>query len=72
MADETPLWPKAILEGMTEDQKAVLEPPYATRLDRPLLSPLSDDPDSPVEIETLSRVPEKKQFDRDVFGTKYF
>lgn len=31
-------WPKEFLEGMTESQLAVMQPPYGLRLDRPELS----------------------------------
>lgn len=30
-------WPEAVLAGMTPEQRAVLEPPYHTRLNRPVL-----------------------------------
>lgn len=58
-------WPKAIYDDLTESQRAVLEPPYANRLDRPNIRP-----DGSVEI--TSRNDRKKQHDRAVFGTKYF
>merc|ERR1712087_1082159 len=58
-------WPVAMYEGLTEAQKAVLEPPYANRLDRPLIQK-----DGTVEVS--SRNSRKKQHDQDVFGTKYF
>ena len=32
-----PTWPKSMLEGLTPEQRTVLEPPYHTRLDRPVL-----------------------------------
>ena len=32
-----PTWPESMLEGLTPEQRAVLEPPYHTRLDRPVL-----------------------------------
>lgn len=32
-----PSWPDAVLDGLTEEQRAVLEPPYHTRLNRPVL-----------------------------------
>ena len=32
-----PTWPQSMLEGLTPEQRAVLEPPYHTRLDRPVL-----------------------------------
>ena len=55
-----------MLEGMTTSQKAVLEPPYNSRLDRPILS---NDNDS---VEICQRNSIKKDFDSKVFGTKYF
>ncbi len=30
-------WPEAVLDEMTPEQRAVLEPPYHTRLNRPVL-----------------------------------
>jgi len=30
-------WPESMLEGMTPEQRAVLEPPYHQRLQRPVL-----------------------------------
>lgn len=59
-------WPVKMYEGLTEAQRAVLEPPYAYRLDRPNIDPS----DGSVEITTRSS--RKKQHDRDVFGTRYF
>ncbi len=32
-----PTWPRSMLEGLTPEQRAVLEPPYHTRLHRPVL-----------------------------------
>jgi ectoine hydroxylase-related dioxygenase (phytanoyl-CoA dioxygenase family) len=58
-------WPAAIYEDLTEAQRAVLEPPYANRLDRPNVNP-----DGSVEITT--RGERKKQHDQELFGTKYF
>lgn len=58
-------WPDAIYDDLTEAQQAVLEPPYANRLDRPNIRD-----DGTVEITTRST--RKKQHDREVFGTKYF
>merc|ERR1719235_1767691 len=40
----TPSWPAAMLEGLTATQRAVLEPPYAVRLDRPLVRPGEAEP----------------------------
>jgi ectoine hydroxylase-related dioxygenase (phytanoyl-CoA dioxygenase family) len=58
-------WPERMYDGLTEAQRAVLEPPYANRLDRPNIQT-----DGSVTI--TSRTERKKQHDRDVFGTKYF
>ena len=59
-------WPPAMYEGLTEAQRAVLEPPYANRLDRPNIS----SQDGTVTIPRRSA--EKRQHDRNVFGTDYF
>ena len=58
-------WPTKIYEGLTDAQRAVLEPPYANRLDRPNIKA-----DGTTEMTTRSA--RKKQHDQDVFGTKYF
>lgn len=58
-------WPDKMYEDLTEAQRAVLEPPYANRLDRPNILQ-----DGSVEITTRSE--RKRQHDREVFGTKYF
>lgn len=59
-------WPTAIYDGgLSDAQLAVLEPPYANRLDRPNIKS-----DGSVEITTRNE--RKKQHDREVFGTKYF
>jgi hypothetical protein len=58
-------WPEAMYDDLTDAQSAVLEPPYANRLDRPNIND-----DGNVEITTRST--RKKQHDRDVFKTKYF
>jgi Phytanoyl-CoA dioxygenase (PhyH) len=62
-------WPKAMYEGLTDGQRAVLEPPYANRLDRPNLNVEQNDVDT---IVMTTRNERKKQHDRNVFGTKYF
>lgn len=58
-------WPTGMYENLTPAQRAVLEPPYANRLDRPNINE-----DGTVEITT--RNARKRQHDQDVFGTKYF
>lgn len=59
-------WPTAMYENLTPAQKAVLEPPYANRLDRPNIM---DDAES---VEITTRNARKRQHDQDVFGTRYF
>lgn len=58
-------WPDKMYDDLTDAQRAVLEPPYANRLDRPNINV-----DGSVEVTTRSE--RKKQHDREVFGTKYF
>eukprot|EP00238_Polyblepharides_amylifera_P013672 CAMPEP_0196593796 /NCGR_PEP_ID=MMETSP1081-20130531/76607_1 /TAXON_ID=36882 /ORGANISM="Pyramimonas amylifera, Strain CCMP720" /LENGTH=316 /DNA_ID=CAMNT_0041917883 /DNA_START=293 /DNA_END=1243 /DNA_ORIENTATION=- len=60
-----PQWPEKTYEGITEEQRAVLEPPYGNRLDRPKV-----DADNSVQIQ--KRTEFKKGFDKEVFGTEYF
>ena len=59
----------ASLEGMTEAERAVLQPPYATRLERPVLESSSS---SSVAVNIRQRSEAKKQLDMELFGTKYF
>jgi len=66
--DAPPRWPASYYEGMSEEEKAVLEPPYNVRLDRPLVT--TDG--ASVGIEVKSRSEAKKDFDLRVFSTKYF
>ena len=58
-------WPTAIYDDLSDAQRAVLEPPYANRLDRPNILP-----DGSVTITTRNE--RKKQHDLEVFGTRYF
>ena len=58
-------WPTAIYDDLTEAQRAVLEPPYANRLDRPNIT-------SSGGVEVTTRNARKRQHDQEVFGTKYF
>ena len=49
-------------------QRAVLEPPYVPRLDRPVLQVGGDE-----QVSYGAERPEvKRRFDLDVFGQKYF
>jgi hypothetical protein len=59
-------WPRAIYDDLNDAQRAVLEPPYANRLDRPNILP------DAVSIEITTRNERKKEHDRQVFKTKYF
>jgi hypothetical protein len=59
----------ARLEGMTDAQRAVLQPPYATRLERPVVAV---DGSGDVQVQIRQRSEEKKQLDMELFGTKYF
>lgn len=64
----SPQWPAAVVEGMTAAELAVLEPPYAGRLDRPtLLRGGKEEPDT-----GAPRPEVKKSFDVKVFGQRYF
>ena len=62
-----PSWPEKILKCnyLSDPQRAVLEPPFANRLDRKV----QDDDGNILEI---SRAKEKKDFDKSVFGVPYF
>lgn len=57
-------WPTGTLDGMDDSMRAVLEPPYAVRLDRPIPAVGG--------VEVVSRSAEKKMFDKEVFDTSYF
>jgi len=61
-----PSWPREMLEGLTPVQQAVMLPPFAVRLERPLVKP---DEEAPTIDE---RAAKKKKFDEQVFGTSYF
>lgn len=64
----SPQWPESMLAGLTEAERAVLEPPYAARLDRPTLKRGGDE--IPDYGSPRPRV--KKDFDLRVFGKRYF
>ena len=53
------------LESFTPQQRAVLEPPYANRLDRTVLK-------ADGTTKVVGRSSFKKDFDEQVFKTKYF
>lgn len=58
-------WPSKFYDGLNDAQRAVLEPPYANRLDRPNIN-------EDGSVEVTRRGDRKKRHDRDVFKTKYF
>lgn len=63
--DSRTMWPSKFYDDLNDAEKAVLEPPFANRLDRPNIRE-----DGTVEITQRSE--RKKQHDKDVFKTKYF
>jgi len=62
--------PPEKLEGFSPLQRAVLEPPYATRLERPLVSSAVASSGEPPSKKQRSEA--KKELDRKLFGTAYF
>ena len=61
----TPEWSPEMLEGMTDAQRAVLQPPYHERLDRPVLN--IDGTAQEGKYSTM-----KKNFNEKVFKNKYY
>jgi ectoine hydroxylase-related dioxygenase (phytanoyl-CoA dioxygenase family) len=61
-----PQWPEEMMRDLTPAQAAVMEAPYAVRLDRPMLREDGE------RGEAQSRAPHKKAFDKTVFGSQYF
>lgn len=59
-------WPEKMYEDLNDAQRAVLEPPYANRLDRPEIQ------EDCTSVVISSRSARKKQHDQVIFGTKYF
>ena len=62
---ESTMWPAGFYDDLSEAQRAVLEPPYANRLDRPNIN-------EDLTVEVTQRSGRKKRHDADVFKTKYF
>ena len=62
----------AQLEGMSDLERAVLEPPYATRLERPLVTASDVSEASAGPPSKKPRNEAKKEHDRKLFGTAYF
>eukprot|EP00316_Scyphosphaera_apsteinii_P024051 CAMPEP_0119343208 /NCGR_PEP_ID=MMETSP1333-20130426/106324_1 /TAXON_ID=418940 /ORGANISM="Scyphosphaera apsteinii, Strain RCC1455" /LENGTH=322 /DNA_ID=CAMNT_0007355589 /DNA_START=218 /DNA_END=1186 /DNA_ORIENTATION=+ len=63
--------PREAIEDLTPSQRAVVEPPYAVRLERPMVNEdvARDCGDQP-QVKKRSKV--KKDFDKALFGTNYF
>ena len=62
-----PDWPEEALEGMSDAQKAVLEPPYHPRMNRPYVNVQTGE-----AVEAKPRESFKVEFDEQVFGRRYF
>mmetsp|Transcript_382 Transcript_382/g.938 ORF Transcript_382/g.938 Transcript_382/m.938 type:complete len:128 (+) Transcript_382:1-384(+) len=63
-----PAWPPSFTDGMTPEQRAVMEPPYHPMYDRPYLR----DEDGKLGEENRGRSDAKKAFDVEVFGHRYY
>jgi hypothetical protein len=63
------IFSKSLLEDLTPAQAAVLQPPFHTRLDRPVLR---SNGTTVKAIVGSPRADEKKDFDKEVFGAEYF
>ena len=65
--------PEEDMSVLTELQRAVVQPPYSTRLERPLVTAAeaaSVGADGPAAKKPRSEA--KKAFDKKLFGTSYF
>jgi ectoine hydroxylase-related dioxygenase (phytanoyl-CoA dioxygenase family) len=67
MAEGGTSWPAAMYDGLTPEQAAVLQAPFAGRLDR---VELAVDEQGQVSPKTFARAAEKKDFDKAVLGDK--
>jgi hypothetical protein len=79
-----PKWPEGMYDNLTEAEKAVLEPAYNNRLDRPFISGYEEIEDSEdglnnlnnkkvkISVDIQSRAKEKKEFDKQVFKNEFF
>jgi len=61
------LWPASTLAGMTDEQLAVMLPPYHPRMNRPYL-----DPETGELVSAKPRESFKVEFDEKVFGARFF
>ena len=64
--------PEGATDGMTPMQKAVLLPPYATRLERAVVTEEAAREDPEGEAPIVKRSQAKKDFDKQLFGTNFF
>ena len=66
--------PPAHLDRLSAQQRAVVEPPYSTRLDRPLADAAGEaaDADAAPPKPKQARSAAKKDFDQKLFGVSYF
>lgn len=64
--------PPNFYDGMTPLQLAVVQPPYATRLERSIVTAEAarERPDAPAPVKVRSAA--KKAFDKSLFGTNFF
>ncbi|KAG8466732.1 hypothetical protein KFE25_008111 [Diacronema lutheri] len=64
--------PSNFYDGMTPLQLAVVQPPYATRLERSIVTAEAarDRPEEAAPVKVRSAA--KKAFDKDLFGTNFF
>mmetsp|Transcript_11216 Transcript_11216/g.25364 ORF Transcript_11216/g.25364 Transcript_11216/m.25364 type:complete len:316 (-) Transcript_11216:241-1188(-) len=62
-------WSTKDLDGFTDAEKAVLLPPWHNRLDRPVVSSDGETLSTSVKYK---RAEDKKQFDKDTYGTEFF
>jgi len=58
-------WPEGMMNDLTPGQNAVLQPPYANRLDREII-------EANGELKLERRAEHKRKWDEVVFETKYF
>mmetsp|Transcript_23293 Transcript_23293/g.70763 ORF Transcript_23293/g.70763 Transcript_23293/m.70763 type:complete len:359 (+) Transcript_23293:29-1105(+) len=61
-----PSWPESVLDGASEAQRAVLEPPYHPRMNRTSVDRRGE------AVAARAREAWKVEFDERVFGTRYF
>jgi len=62
-----PSWPASFTQGLTEEQAAVILPPYLNMYDRPYL-----DENGKLSTVPRGRSQAKKDFDNQVFGARYY